>query len=737
MFKVIFTDKDESCITKWKVKEGGRCSSNAVLCEYKNPKSSKSLKIMSEFPGSIEKILKKENESVRYGDVLALVESCKHETVWRNMCADCGTDLNEKKTISSAFVAMEHTIPDLLVSEKSAHELGKVDERRLLKNRRLVLLVDLDQTIIHTTNDNIPPNLKDVYHFQLNHGPNNKLWWYHTKFRPYTKKFLDKISKYYELHICTFGIRPYAHAIVNLLDPDKKYFQNRILSRDECFHASLKTLNLKALFPCGDSMVCIIDDREDVWGSAPNMIRVKPYIFFQGTADINAPPELSKSSSNRRSKIAPISRKEKIIKVPILPKDEANVPDTNKNANKIVQDVKKDDDCMAEDDGVVINTKSESASNKNVDSETDVTKTNVDSKENSDKVQCSYREIVEWEDEDDYLLHLQTILLRIHEEFYKSYDAATKTDASSSGLNLKELIPLEKKKVLKGCNILFSGILPLNQSIEVSWVYVMATNFGASVQKDFAEGRNRTTHVIAAKEGTEKVRKALERGIHVVNVNWLFQCTERWERVDEALFPLSDAKNFSQKFFQVNDNLKSKDDVKVKPIQVKTNMEMLTETEKDAMLDEIDDYLNDDNEDDENDDDDKEKDDDAAKEDDDDNNNKKDNSNGASKNVNSLLGSGSKDIKEEEEDLEEKLADEKLKRKVLKCFDSRDDCSSSSDSYDNEYSNEDRLHVNKKCKFELESEGNISQIGEVSSDDSFFGNISDSDSDDVVNEDLT
>ena len=28
-------------------------------------------------------------------------------------------------------------------------------------------MVDLDQTIIHTTNDEIPSNLKDVYHFQV------------------------------------------------------------------------------------------------------------------------------------------------------------------------------------------------------------------------------------------------------------------------------------------------------------------------------------------------------------------------------------------------------------------------------------------------------------------------------------------------------------------------------------------------------------------------------------------
>lgn len=42
-------------------------------------------------------------------------------------------------------------------------------------------------------------------------------------------------------------------------------------------------------------MVCIIDDREDVWNMAANLIQVKPYHFFQHTGDINAPPGMSKN----------------------------------------------------------------------------------------------------------------------------------------------------------------------------------------------------------------------------------------------------------------------------------------------------------------------------------------------------------------------------------------------------------------------------------------------------------
>ncbi len=46
-------------------------------------------------------------------------------------------------------------------------KIGKEDEARLMNSRKLVLLVDLDQTLIHTTHENVPGNIKDVHHFQV------------------------------------------------------------------------------------------------------------------------------------------------------------------------------------------------------------------------------------------------------------------------------------------------------------------------------------------------------------------------------------------------------------------------------------------------------------------------------------------------------------------------------------------------------------------------------------------
>lgn len=39
--------------------------------------------------------------------------------------------------------------------------------------------------------------------------------------------------------------------------------------------------------------------------------------------------------------------------------------------------------------------------------------------------------------------------------------------------------------------------------------------------------------------GTEKVRQAQDSGqLHVVNPDWLWSCLERWDKVEERLFPL-------------------------------------------------------------------------------------------------------------------------------------------------------------------------------------------------------
>ncbi|XP_055348337.1 RNA polymerase II subunit A C-terminal domain phosphatase-like isoform X2 [Paramacrobiotus metropolitanus] len=412
---------------------------------------------------------------------------CSHEIRMKDLCAACGADLRgaasgsgngSRQAESAPGVTMVHNISELKVSQEIAERLGEDDVQHLIANRRLVLLVDLDQTLIHTTIAAVNSNMKDVHHFQLSKGPVNNPW-YHMKLRPGTLQFLTDLLQYYQLHICTFGNRMYAHKIAEILDPNQTLFAHRILSRDEIADPHLKTANIKDLFPVGDDMVCIIDDREDVWNYAANLVHVRPYAYFKNTGDINAP----------------------------FPKNAVTIGAAPEKAEATKH--------LYENrfaDGAATETQ---------------------------------------EDVDDYLLYLRTILVNIHAEYYRRFDelnpAGAGTASSTKRLpKTKEVIPALREKVLQGCRLVFSGFFPSDTpSPDRDKAEDLVRSFGAVMQSGLLdramEPKNYTTHLVAARDGTEKVHKARELHVHVVNADWLAECVRRWDRVDEKLFPLHQA----------------------------------------------------------------------------------------------------------------------------------------------------------------------------------------------------
>ncbi|XP_046809793.1 RNA polymerase II subunit A C-terminal domain phosphatase [Lucilia cuprina] len=575
-------------INRWRVREGFPVSASQVILLYEalptegvedaSTKIANKIihKLKAQRVGVVKKRLFKDGAIVKADAPLLELSECIHTTVIKDMCADCGADLrqNENGNTSEASVPMVHSIPDLKVTQKLAQKLGHDDTRRLLQDRKLVLLVDLDQTVIHTTNDNVPNNIKGIYHFQL-YGPTSP--WYHTRLRPGTPEFLERMSQYYELHICTFGARNYAHMIAQLLDPEGKFFSHRILSRDECFNATSKTDNLKALFPNGDSMVCIIDDREDVWNMASNLIQVKPYHFFQHTGDINAPPgcskheldgegvdfkdleglnsddkkEISKETKNDNEQnttsgetVTPSTDSDENEPKDKVDKIEKEVVETNleneETTVKVSKEVKSQEDntteTKSEPDDKLDNTANDKEPNKTVINDTDKGLDEKDkpapSSAHTPKIKLSNdtENKIEIVDPDDYLLYLEVILKNIHTRFYAIYDETKDIP------DLKIIVPKIRSEVLRGCNLVFSGLVPTNMKLQQSRAYFIAKSLGAEVSQNIMEN---TTHLVAVTAGTFKVNAAKKNPkIKIVNANWLWSCAERWEHVDERLFPL-------------------------------------------------------------------------------------------------------------------------------------------------------------------------------------------------------
>jgi len=235
-------------------------------------------------------------------------ETCSHAVQYAGLCALCGKDMNETSwatdTVDAerAQINMIHDQTLLSVSRDEASRAEEQLQRRLLKNRKLSLVVDLDQTIIHACieptigewqRDPNSPNyeaVKDVKSFQLQDDAPRGLasgCWYYIKMRPRLQQFLSHVAEKYELHVYTMGTRAYAQQIANIVDPEHKLFGDRIISRDE--NGSLTAKTLSRLFPVDTKMVVVIDDRADVWPrNRSNLIKVVPYDFFVGVGDINS-----------------------------------------------------------------------------------------------------------------------------------------------------------------------------------------------------------------------------------------------------------------------------------------------------------------------------------------------------------------------------------------------------------------------------------------------------------------
>lgn len=251
---------------------------------------------------------------------------------------------------------------------------------------------------------------------------------------------------------------------------------------------------------------------------------MKPYRFFKHTGDINAPPGFSK---NGQTKEPSGSNTTEAVKEP-----------STTGGSYERQEERKDEE--SKDNGDVAEP-STSAVPPSDDST--LTSEPVPPAPETSEYEFPEAPIEADFDDDDYLYHLEDILTRIHTAFYQMYDQLPVEERPP---DMKSVVPYVKNKVLKSCNIVFSGVVPTNVPIESSAIYKAAVAFGANVQKDVVlhhgkHRRSQTTHLVAAKWGTAKVYQARKAGssIKIVTPQWLWCCVERWEREDERLFLLS------------------------------------------------------------------------------------------------------------------------------------------------------------------------------------------------------
>lgn len=128
---------------------------------------------------------------------------------------------------------------------------------------------------------------------------------------------------------------------------------------------------------------------------------------------------------------------------------------------------------------------------------------------------------------------------KIHCLYYEQLDK----NPPQIEVDIREIMSSLKSKVFQGCNLTFSGVIPLEQRADQSVVWRTALEFGSQCSHDIDYN---VTHMVAARIGTKKVAIASKMpDVSVVKVNWFWESVHKWERQPEAKYLLVEKRDNS------------------------------------------------------------------------------------------------------------------------------------------------------------------------------------------------
>ena len=511
----------------------------------------------------------KRNSNAFLSDNSRKASDCAHHIQYAGLCVDCGCIIECKASgnldsSGIASVPILHNTRDILVTEDMARQLVAKTECELQAQRKLALIIDLDQTVLHASvSPDIADWLEDPTHpnYHRAHGhihavrlndPYQPI--HYIKLRPYLHAFLEAMHGMYQMHIYTMGSRDYANQVVRgLIDPSGKYFADRILSRDE---NEIVALNRSSSSSSAGTDQDILNGDDYVksfkLSSIGSMTGHKAKILGRKPGSPDRPSYAHVKSLNR---IFPLNEH-----MAVIIDDRFDVWQDCPNLIRVTpyRFFLKTDDINA---GHLNNS----------------FQGPLQQQQRSPKIPGI--ESCVTEDKDEELLLIGKILRDLYRAYYRSdkhlccsgssssttsshsstsscssdssssssslasssVDVPSKQDSSDGQRSTIDLLRDLKQQVLSGCRIVFSGInpissgdIPLDQSQTFIWRY--ALEFGALVAQDLHSG---ITHLVAANAQTDKAETAKRMpGVAIVRQEWLYDSIARWQRQDERRYLL-------------------------------------------------------------------------------------------------------------------------------------------------------------------------------------------------------
>jgi len=153
-----------------------------------------------------------------------------------------------------------------LLSPRERQELDKWRLRNLQLRSPPILILDLDETLLHSSLQVPDPQFAHLYQYSINVYIDHVPVTFYVSERPYLKNFMKKVCDWYRVVIFTASVRNYADPVI-----DRLYYSDRIAGRffrESC--SQFEGMFIKDLTTvCGDNGAeglsrCIIIDNSPI-----------------------------------------------------------------------------------------------------------------------------------------------------------------------------------------------------------------------------------------------------------------------------------------------------------------------------------------------------------------------------------------------------------------------------------------------------------------------------------------
>ena len=548
--------------------------------------------------------------------VLGYLTDCEHPTIVGSLCAICGqqvlrpserasdTTPPSERSSSEADDTVEATQGNLhsnltvsggltlSISEKEGKRMADLDRQRLWKQNRLALVLDLDHTLLHATNDIrahslwvaqqqrsnqkmeirtlmlshlVAPAVQNMHHARSIH---------YVKLRPHLKDFLTTMHSQYEISFYTAGTRDYAEEITKLLarqivgaNHDQLDYENLVykleMAKQEYekasseVHSGNETKGETPNNPAAATQSADVDSNEThVPPTSPSKKRT---VTFGGIPEQKSLADLKDEVTRLKKEMNEAERMEKLALEAkkryfgtriVSRTDVADLGTDVKSLKRVfpcggtmavVLDDREDVWANAKDIHGAVR-KGEPPENLLVVNAyhwppfhgfADVN--NASGTDIAQELQSDLQI-----ESDEQLRWMMNILQRVHKAYYSLSDDERRTKT------VADIIRTIRASTLYGAEIVLSGLVPLHKQSEsdpnkARPLFVRyAESLGARVVPNVG---SLTTHVVAMKYGTDKTLAARKiKGCFVVKPSWLISCLHSFTRRDESLYIFDESK---------------------------------------------------------------------------------------------------------------------------------------------------------------------------------------------------